>query len=194
MINAWNYKFIDNMYIENNYDLAIYNHNYLKTLSPTQQACHIIPLREMLISLRKHFHHIKNKNSDNIIIKLYIYIIYYLLYIYIYNTRYDITLDVSVKESVQSRVLITLDNIIKIDYCFNQYISDKDMYNFLEIRYLITGDKLCLYNKCRRTYIGTTSLLCSIHTRQLCIRAKQIEAITNITLDVSKIIVEYSSF
>lgn len=109
---------------------------------------------------------------------------------YIYYLIYHSDLHLANKMFYQA-IINKLIEIIKINYFKERKFSYKIMKNFKQIYYLLTGVYICEYINCNRDCCDKNNTLCSIHIRNKNKQAKYIEYITNVPLDVCKLITEY---
>jgi hypothetical protein len=188
MLDIWNYTFTNNITIKNDYKMTMYNIAHFKILSQIAKHSHLLTVtRDVSILNTIHMNH------DIYVFRKFMYILNYLLYLLVYDI-YDKQDDDLYFSMISKAMLGKIDILIKRDdYILYQCLSEKDICNFQDVRYLLTGETLCIYKECHRHNDKQKLSNCSIHTRHMLVKSHQIEDITNITLDVSKIIVGYSN-
>ena len=112
-------------------------------------------------------------------------------YIYYITFNYNNILQSKEWKIWKNILILRLRYFIKKEYFEFRIINYKNMKDFKQIYYLLTGVYICEYINCNRDCCDKKKTLCSIHLRKNEKQAKHIEHITNIPLYVCKLITDY---
>jgi hypothetical protein len=115
-----------------------------------------------------------------------IYLLSYIYYI-LYTSKFNLD-----DKHFYNTVIFKLYEFIKKEYFRIRCFAHEDMKMFKQILYLFTGNTICEYKQCSRSCCNMKSNYCSMHIRHMDTASRQLTELTNLPLDISKIIYEYS--
>lgn len=177
-IEYWNY-------VEYGNSGAIHNINN-KDIIFSPHPCELFKLKKQ--EFIRYVNQLLNIFYNTICYNNKICIVYYIYYItYNYNNILQ-----SKDWSNWKNVLVDrLKYFIKKEYYEDRTLSYEDMKIFKQIYYLYTNTHICEEINCYRDCCNKTNTLCSVHIRKRNKKAKQLQLLTNIPLDICKLITEY---
>jgi hypothetical protein len=182
IVDVWNYKIDETkgIILHNNItDIKLYS---IKKFSLMPRYHQIIYFRDLI-----------NKSllfGSICKIKLFLELMYYIYYLLYFTKFYN---DKIYNDKLfYNTIIIKLEMFIKNDYFKHRKIYYKDMKILKNIYYVFEKKYICEYKECLKDCSDKQHIYCNIHLRNINKNSKFLREITNLPLDICKIIYEYS--